>query len=553
MLPIRALMSGLGVLETLLHSRRSGPAGGRSNGDWRDNDGLVAAVAAALLADGKDTALVRQILARALGRGLFGGIFGELSRRDPGAAALAALLAEQLQPGAGRSCVAAGGGTVDLTLDEKAVLADWLRLAATVSCRLMEDAGDVPLRAQLALAWGQAARLAAEGEVWLADEDPRVRANAVESLWGRRDEQAAAVFLEKLEDRHQRVAANAAVGLYLAGRTESVAALWSMAHHADPARRSAAVWAMGRTGDWRFLDLLSSLRKGKAAPVVLHRNVVRARERILRAEAIPRGAASLRISRLPAGGCLRLRVQVSREGEGAGIPLRPTDFTLECDGAVVWRYAAWRSSLAAQGAAAVAAPGSTAEEALDRAAALVAEAGGPVPALVRLELGYAAGNQQSSRTGAILEPGGPAAGSDGFAEDPVSWRESLLKAARVLAADRAESRIVILAERQHPEWLTEPLPDVARQCAPLHVSLCVLFEPGAMEESGKERLRQAGIDVAVAPEKHFPDVLRAWLAQEEETWLIEAPEVEPAGARQVRVVLRSACFRGEAVCGLQGR
>src|SRR5262249_50068479 len=61
-------------------------------------------------------------------------------------------------------------------------------------------------------------------------------------------------------DEHHRVVGNALVGLYLCGRTDVVWRLKDMSRRPEEIFRRAAAWAMGSTGDPRFLQRLDELR-----------------------------------------------------------------------------------------------------------------------------------------------------------------------------------------------------------------------------------------------------------------------------------------------------
>lgn len=81
----------------------------------------------------------------------------------------------------------------------------------------------------------------------LQESDPRVRANAVESLW-KVDTVAARKFLDAASsDSHHRVRINALVGLYLLGNPVSVRLLAKQAKDSSSAFRRAAAWAMARS------------------------------------------------------------------------------------------------------------------------------------------------------------------------------------------------------------------------------------------------------------------------------------------------------------------
>jgi hypothetical protein len=85
------------------------------------------------------------------------------------------------------------------------------------------------------------------------EEDPRVRANALEALWSSRDREILDLFCDMLSDPHNRVAGNAVLGLYLAGDPQSIAYVRKMAAHTETPFRQTAAWVMGKTEDPRFL------------------------------------------------------------------------------------------------------------------------------------------------------------------------------------------------------------------------------------------------------------------------------------------------------------
>jgi HEAT repeat protein len=124
---------------------------------------------------------------------------------------------------------------------------DPLNEAALLLAQLARQFGggvpDARLRSRLALLWGRLATAARLAELYFEDPDPRVRANAVESLWGRDDDEAVARYRRALQDQYPRIVANACVGLYLAGRTEALRELKALASIPN---RASAPPALGR-------------------------------------------------------------------------------------------------------------------------------------------------------------------------------------------------------------------------------------------------------------------------------------------------------------------
>ena len=93
----------------------------------------------------------------------------------------------------------------------------------------------------------------------LRDADPRVRANALEALWGMGGNEARAVFRQSLEDVDNRVVGNALVGLHLAGDSKYAEKITAMANHEDENFRGTAVWVIQKIGDPAFIPVLSAL------------------------------------------------------------------------------------------------------------------------------------------------------------------------------------------------------------------------------------------------------------------------------------------------------
>jgi HEAT repeat protein len=101
----------------------------------------------------------------------------------------------------------------------------------------------------------------------LQEVDARVRANAVESLWGTDSTSARAVLKEASRDHHHRVAANALVGLHRIGAYDVTASLQKMAQGEDPMGRAAAAFAMGQILNADFKPVLESLLKDPSPQV----------------------------------------------------------------------------------------------------------------------------------------------------------------------------------------------------------------------------------------------------------------------------------------------
>lgn len=95
----------------------------------------------------------------------------------------------------------------------------------------------------------------------MSSSDQRIRANAVEAIWGL-DSQAAVELLEKCTaDKNNRVTGNALVGLHIAGHRDIETELRSLSHAPGPDRRSTAAWAMGKIAHERWVDELTAMIK----------------------------------------------------------------------------------------------------------------------------------------------------------------------------------------------------------------------------------------------------------------------------------------------------
>ena len=90
----------------------------------------------------------------------------------------------------------------------------------------------------------------------LSEPDPRVRANAIESLWGMDTPEARTLLKFAASDASSRVVGNALLGLYHLGEASILADLINLSAHESSLFRASAAWVMGETGDPRFTDAL---------------------------------------------------------------------------------------------------------------------------------------------------------------------------------------------------------------------------------------------------------------------------------------------------------
>jgi HEAT repeat protein len=95
----------------------------------------------------------------------------------------------------------------------------------------------------------------------LARPDERLRANAVESIWGVNVPAAVDLLERCTQDRNNRVMGNALVGLHIVGHRSVDPELGALAKNGAPERRSTAAWAMGKIASSQWTPELTRLIK----------------------------------------------------------------------------------------------------------------------------------------------------------------------------------------------------------------------------------------------------------------------------------------------------
>jgi len=101
----------------------------------------------------------------------------------------------------------------------------------------------------------------------LVEADPRVRANAIESLWGVDSPEARELLQTSVHDGDNRVAGNALVALHRIGDSGVIADFFRMAAHESQRFRVTAAWAMGEAADPRFSEALARMLRDTHPPV----------------------------------------------------------------------------------------------------------------------------------------------------------------------------------------------------------------------------------------------------------------------------------------------
>jgi len=106
-------------------------------------------------------------------------------------------------------------------------------------------------------------------EKLMADDNARVRASVIESLWGLKSQEAERLFLRAVSDSHHRVVANAIYGLYLLDSGKAIPMIGKLIASERPEARAAAAWLIRKTGSAELRGLLKPLILDKT-PAVRH-------------------------------------------------------------------------------------------------------------------------------------------------------------------------------------------------------------------------------------------------------------------------------------------
>lgn len=208
----------------------------------------------------------------------------------------------------------------------------------TSSLMRLWRSSDPQMRSKAVLLIGRSSRSIQWAQSRLAEIDPRIRANAVEALWGLDTAEAKVVLRAAAGDCNNRVAGNALFALYAMGDTTSISDLLKMAASDSPQFRSSAAWAMGETGDPRFSETLGRLMSESSSFV---RKRAFAELSRLKAAAKARQGREWRVAArlLPVSGSMRqFGFEASPPDGGAAPLLLPTRFILSEDGQPVTQY-----------------------------------------------------------------------------------------------------------------------------------------------------------------------------------------------------------------------
>lgn len=95
--------------------------------------------------------------------------------------------------------------------------------------------------------------------------DDRMRANAVEALWGIQTREAKAILREALNDPHHRVILNALVGLHLQFDPAALRKILEYLMHPSEDYRAASIWAIGYLAEVNAIPALKALLEKDAS------------------------------------------------------------------------------------------------------------------------------------------------------------------------------------------------------------------------------------------------------------------------------------------------
>jgi len=117
------------------------------------------------------------------------------------------------------------------------------------------------VRSKAALLVGRSTRDANWVAKRMGESDSRIRANALEALWGVESDDCRQIFLDALDDPANRVVGNGILGLYLLGVPGAIGSILTMIAHPDDGFRKTGIWLIGEMGDLRFVPVLARLMK----------------------------------------------------------------------------------------------------------------------------------------------------------------------------------------------------------------------------------------------------------------------------------------------------
>lgn len=146
----------------------------------------------------------------------------------------------------------------------------------------LTSAHDSRIRSKAMLLVGKVVRRSEWLKKALSDPDPRVRANAIEAVWGGVSEDLIPLLERSIEDQHPRVVGNALVALISMGSEKAVEHLERMTEHSAAGFRATAAWAIGHLQQADLLPRIKTMLQDRD-PLVF-RNALRASVKLRKAQ-----------------------------------------------------------------------------------------------------------------------------------------------------------------------------------------------------------------------------------------------------------------------------
>jgi len=154
----------------------------------------------------------------------------------------------------------------------------------------LPNSPDANLAAKGVLFVGRRVQNPAWSSQLLSRPDARIRANAVEALWGMETPSAIQILEQCLEDKNNRVQGNALLGLHLARRPGVETQVISLSRTTSAPHRSTAAWVMGRMEQERWIDVLTQMVRDEHPQV--RSRALRSLQELRRLTIIPESAAA---------------------------------------------------------------------------------------------------------------------------------------------------------------------------------------------------------------------------------------------------------------------
>jgi hypothetical protein len=187
---------------------------------------------------------------------------------------------------------------------------------ALPALRHLAQCGNARVRSKASLLIGRIVRNPQWAEQSTSESDPRVSANALESLWGMDSPGAREAFFRAAHHDHHRIAVNGIVGLYLMPDEIGIPFFFHLSESEKPLSRAAAAWAMGRVEDPRFVPRLARLMED--SDPMTRKGAFRAMARVRQRMTQLRAAGTLNVQLRDAecrANTHRIRFVVTTEGQ----------------------------------------------------------------------------------------------------------------------------------------------------------------------------------------------------------------------------------------------